>query len=65
MGGGAQGLMTGRGQPKQGRVGGGKGLIGSLALVGAMVSNIVGLTALLLAFFMGYEYHKVVQWFFY
>ena len=29
------------------------------------VSNIVGLTALRLAFFMRYEYHKVVQWFLY
>ena len=28
-------------------------------------SNIVGLTALRLAFSMGYEYHKVVQWFLY
>ena len=29
------------------------------------VINIVGLTALRLAFFMGYEYDKVVQWFLY
>ena len=29
------------------------------------VSNIVGLTALRLAFFMGYVYNKLVQWFLY
>ena len=29
------------------------------------VNNIVGLSALRLAFFMGFELHKVVQWFLY
>ena len=43
----------------------GQGLFFSCTVFGHNVSYIVGLTALRLAFFMGYEKHKVMLWFLY